>query len=637
MPSDPLSQSQSALDAVPETGSFDQPTPAPASPPGPGDLAALALQPGARPLPDYELVRLLGKGGFGEVWQARGPGGIDVALKFIRLDVRGSELEVRSLDVMKTIRHPNLAGLSGAWRTDPFLILAMELCDRSLKDRLDEARAQKLPGIPAKELLGYLRDAAAGLEALHEHHAQHRDIKPGNLLLLHRGVKVADFGLAKVLEQTVASHTGSMTLAYAAPEFFNGEVTRYSDQYSLAATYFQLRTGQLVFQGSHQQVMYAHLNVPPDLSKLLAAEQTVVARALAKLPAERWPSCEAFVNALAKAYNQDRQEKKAVKKDNQAPVPRAAVVATPKEKQKRELPEPLPKPVLPPAKPGALSPTVTLDLGGDVKMEFAFIDPQAKPDGGQFKMGSPPDEKERNPRETAFDAEKQHDVRITKPFYLAKVPVTQQQYALLAGDNPSYFRKGGKGEERLKDVPDKDASAFPVEMVSWMEAADFCRKMQPFREQMPAVLQQQNYRFALPTEAQWEYACRAGTTAPFSFGSILNGKQANCLGKFPYGTEEKGPYLDRTTKGDTYGANAWGLCDMHGNVWQWCEDYYGPYDENLTKEDPLRKVKHAEERRVLRGGSWSSNASYCRAAFRGWDVPDFRSYMVGFRLCFRLE
>jgi serine/threonine protein kinase len=166
---------------------------------------SMLLQPGSRPVPDspdYILIRKLGAGAFGEVWYAHGPGGLDVALKFIRLDAHVFATEFRSLEVMKSIRHPNLVSLFGAWRQDHWLILAMELCDRSLQDRLTEALNHNLPGIPLKELLSYMSHAANGLDALNAKQVQHRDVKPANLLLLNSGVKVADFGLAKALEQT---------------------------------------------------------------------------------------------------------------------------------------------------------------------------------------------------------------------------------------------------------------------------------------------------------------------------------------------------------------------------------------------------------------------------------------------------
>src|SRR5207245_10523508 len=191
-----------------------------------------------------------------------------------------------------------LVSLFGVWRTDNALILAMELCDRSLHDRLKEVRGQGLPGIPHGELLGYLRDAARGIDLLNDRHVQHRDVKPMNLLLLQGGVKVGDFGLAKLLERTVASNTGSMTPHYAAPECFAGTIAKQSDQYSLAVTYCLLRTGRLPFEGRPEQVMFGHLSGEPDLSRLPPAEQAIVARALAKKPELRWPSCQAFVEAL---------------------------------------------------------------------------------------------------------------------------------------------------------------------------------------------------------------------------------------------------------------------------------------------------------------------------------------------------
>ena len=142
---------------------------------------------------------------------------------------------------------------------------------------------------------------------------------------------------------------------------------------------------------------------------------------------------------------------------------------------------------------------VTVDLGGDVIMEFVLI-PK-----GKFMMGSPKDEKDRE------NDEMQHEVEITKPFYLAKYPVTQEQYQAITGKNPSWFCKDGK-EDGVKDL---DTKQFPVETVSWDDAQTFCKKL--------GENDKQKRQFRLPTEAEWEYACRAGTTTPFSFGAELNG------------------------------------------------------------------------------------------------------------------
>jgi serine/threonine protein kinase len=270
---------------------------------------SLFLVAGAEPVPGYQLVKRLGQGGFGEVWQATGPGGFPLALKFIRLGEPAGAVELRALEFMKKVRHPNLLGQYGAWQRDFTLIIAMELADDTLLNRHTAAVAEGLPGIPVDELLQYMRDAARGIDHLNEprpevgqpHGIQHRDIKPANLLRVGGGVKVADFGLAKVLQQSRASNSGCMTVAYAAPEFFHGATSERSDQYSLAVTYCQLRGNRLPFRGTKEEVMIGHLTNPPDLSMLPPAEQVVVARALSKKPEDRWPSCCAVVEALTAA------------------------------------------------------------------------------------------------------------------------------------------------------------------------------------------------------------------------------------------------------------------------------------------------------------------------------------------------
>lgn len=261
------------------------------------------VKAGSRPVPDapaYQLIEKIGAGAFGEVWRASAPGGIEVALKFIPLDsAERAETELRSVEVMKSIRHPNLVSLFGAWHKDNWLILAMELCDRSLQDRLAEVLSQQ-PLMPVDELFSYIRDAAAGLDALNARQIQHRDVKPANLLLVGSGVKVGDFGLAKVLEHTVG-HTGTGTLGYMAPECYTGKLSEQSDQYSLAATYYHLRTGKRLYNGTHAEVMYAQLASQPDLSSLPQDEAAVLRRALSRNPDDRWPSCSAFLNGMLAA------------------------------------------------------------------------------------------------------------------------------------------------------------------------------------------------------------------------------------------------------------------------------------------------------------------------------------------------
>src|SRR5262245_42931024 len=300
------------------------PQPAPAGPPPAppsapqelGSLPDITLAPGVEPVPGYRLVKFLGGGGFGKVWRAEAPGGFAMAMKFVDLTDRLGAAELQSLAVLRRARHPNILTVFSSWCSPSRLILAMELADGTLDGKLNEARQQGRAGIPGPDLLDYLRGAAAGLDYLNQprplaegeppRSIQHRDVKPANILLVAGAVKVADFGLARVMEKTVASHSGGLTPAFAAPEFFRGQATRQSDQYSLAVTYCMLRGGRLPFEGSQAELMLGHIQGKPDLSMLPAAERPAVARALSKTPEKRWPSCGDFVEALARAGAADR-------------------------------------------------------------------------------------------------------------------------------------------------------------------------------------------------------------------------------------------------------------------------------------------------------------------------------------------
>ncbi len=306
-----------ALSPIPQsaTGSLQRPSPSPSltelgSAAGKGQSNLHMLKQGGEPLPGYFLVEFLGRGSYGEVWKATGPGGFPLALKFITLDHPALATEVRALDLMKNLRHANLLSYFGAWQTGGLLIIALELADGTLMDRLVECQGRGLAGIPFPELIDYMRDIAKGIDFLNDYSLdgekrsgigiQHRDIKPQNLMLVGGSGRVGDFGLAKLMEHSVTSNTGAMTLAYAAPEFFSGETAKTSDQYSLAVTYCQLRTGQLPFRGQQAEIVSGHISRPPDLSGLPKIERPVVSRALSKMPDSRWPSCREFVEALAR-------------------------------------------------------------------------------------------------------------------------------------------------------------------------------------------------------------------------------------------------------------------------------------------------------------------------------------------------
>jgi Protein kinase domain/FHA domain len=261
--------------------------------------ANIDLRPGADPIPGFTLDCSLGEGTCGSVWKATAPGGIPIALKFVPLAGRNVELKMREIQIAKTLRHPNLVSIFSTWQSPDWIVIAMELADRTLMDRYEEAAAKGLPGIPRDELLEYMRDAAKGIDYLNDLHVQNRDIKPSNLLLVGGAVKIADFGTARSLHGSVTHSRCLGTPAYAAPEYLLNKTSNRSDQYSLAVTYCELRGGRLPFDGSVVEVYQAHLNKPPDLGMLPEPERPAVAKALSKKPRDRWPSCRAFIDALA--------------------------------------------------------------------------------------------------------------------------------------------------------------------------------------------------------------------------------------------------------------------------------------------------------------------------------------------------
>jgi hypothetical protein len=263
----------------------------------------------AEPIPGYRLLDRLGAGGFGEVWRCEAPGGIFKAVKIIHGDLRSrdndlvryAEQELKALKRVKQVRHPYLLALDRYDIIEGRLMIVMELADCNLWDRFRACRDRGLPGIPRDELMQYMAESAEVLDLFNDQfQLQHLDIKPQNLFMLHNHVKVADFGQVKDLQGLIAQVTGGITPVYAAPETFDGIITRFCDQYSLACVYQELLTGVRPFDGcSINQLLMQHLNLPPNLEPSPPADRPALLRALAKRPDDRWPSVTAFVRALA--------------------------------------------------------------------------------------------------------------------------------------------------------------------------------------------------------------------------------------------------------------------------------------------------------------------------------------------------
>lgn len=237
---------------------------------------------------------------------------------------------------------------------------------------------------------------------------------------------------------------------------------------------------------------------------------------------------------------------------------------------------------------------------------------------GRFIMGSPPNEPERRP------GEDQVQVTLTKGFWMGKFEATQGQWKHIVGKLPA---------EPTADLPEGDD--YPMGNVNFADVEDFCRKLTDMAHSSGSL--PKDWEFRLPTEAQWEYACRAGTTTATSFGDSLSNNQANFKGK-PYNGGESSPSSGKAAKVGSYPANAWGIHDMHGNTYEWCRDWYhhrlpGGVDPDLyAARDTATKSEHGDISRCRRGGCWSDEGWPCRSAFRLRFEPDRRYDHIGFRV-----
>ncbi|MDR1493276.1 MAG: formylglycine-generating enzyme family protein [Planctomycetaceae bacterium] len=230
-------------------------------------------------------------------------------------------------------------------------------------------------------------------------------------------------------------------------------------------------------------------------------------------------------------------------------------------------------------------------------VEYAFR--QSPP--GNFKIGSPSDESNRG------NDEKQHEATLTHGFWMGETEVTQEQWESVMGNNPSHF-KGGQ---------------LPVESVSWNDCQDYIKKLND--------LVSSDYRFSLPTETQWEYVCRAGTTTVYSFGDSREElKEYAWFGAYHVEDGLKASSEKTTNVVGQKKSNVWGLYDMHGNVWEWCNDWYGDYPSGSVT-NPTGATSGSD--RVVRGGGGNNGARCCRSAFRSYSAPDDRLNSLGLRLC----
>jgi formylglycine-generating enzyme required for sulfatase activity len=550
----------------------------------------------------FTIEKRLGGGGFGVAYKAienrTGKLLVIKTLNHIQQEKEDFE-QLQKNFVNEAVRlaqcnHPHIVKVQEMIQEDGLWGMVMEFIDGD-----DLARYVDQQGKLAEdEALRYIKQVGQALEYVHERGFLHRDVKPNNIIL-RRDSKEAvliDFGLARKYNAGLTgSMTSSMTEGYAPIEQYDrqGRFGPYTDVYALAATLYSLLTAEVPLPAVYRK--YGELPPPKQMNSQISDRVSDgIVKGMALSPEDRPQSVREWLELL-------------IPSNANSPTP-SPVIYPPQPKieiltQKFEFEYA----TLTVKSSGFLglgttheitrhrgqAEFFTEDLGNGIILEMVAIP------GGTFMMGSPDGE--------GRDSEKpQHRVTI-QPFFMGKYTITQEQYEAVMRNNPSHF-KGKK---------------LPVESVNWHKAVEFCAKLSD----------KTGKKYQLPSEAQWEYACRAGITTPFHFGQTITTDLANYDGNYTYGSAPKGEYRRKTTNVGSFPPNAFGLHDMHGNVWEWCEDIWNKNYINAPCDgSSWIESNENDNHRLLRGGSWIFNPAYCRSANRGRNTPDLDSRNLGFRV-----
>jgi formylglycine-generating enzyme required for sulfatase activity len=412
------------------------------------------------------------------------------------------------------------------------------------------------------------------LQFIHENQVIHRDIKPENIIRSKTGkLFLIDFGVSKETSGTILTRVGTIT---GTPGYAPPEQFR-GMVYHSSDLYSLAVTCVRLLTGHFQEA---------DGSDQLFDTNRMEWqwRKYVSLSQELTTILETMLQDIpAKRYQSATEVLAAL--TNQKTIVISSPINPPK----------------PPANTNVninLQSSFTEDLGNGVKLEMIAIP------GRTFLMGSPANEAERYNSESP-----QHQVTVPS-FFMGKYPLTQAQYQAIMGGNPSYF----KGNNR------------PIEQVSWNDAVNFCQKLS----------QRAGKNYRLPSEAEWEYACRAGTKTPFSFGDNITTDLVNYNGNYPYKSATRGKYREQTTDVGTFPPNAFGLYDMHGNVWEWCEDDWHENYINAPTDGSAWNSWSGSNQKIVRGGSWLDSPGNCRCAYRYRISLDNWNDLLGFRLAVSL-
>ena len=614
---------------------------------------------------EYHLKQFLGCGGYGAVYKAyqviKDQRMREVAVKLIAPedDETKAEKQLIELKAAFNLNHEHLihsyTGGSCKVQGDEYLFIVMEIAETNLEKKL---KTEKISIPEVKEIV---KATATALQYLHNSAPRkaHRDIKPANLLYVIdkeakevKKWKVSDFGSLREIGTKNSARTSDRrgTTSYLSPEAFDGILEIHCDMWSLGIMTAEILTGTRPFMADTEaQLMKKIIEEKPEIdwSKIPEPFTAIVRGCLEKQREKRWTAEQVLTALKPKVQSQssvisslkvNKEITKstlippettpppeiappAVQPSSIAPAPRISsptpqsvpqsvaqrLSTTPPQQLTPRILVPQPvAPVVKAPKQQRQPEYISEDIGCGVTLEMASIP------GGIFAMGSPSTEEGREEHETP-----QHQVTIPA-FYAGKYLITQAQWQAVIGNNnlwkevmgnipskPSYF----KGEKR------------PIENISWHMAVEFCNKLS----------KKTGKKYRLLSEAEWEYACRAGTKAPFHFGKTITPELVNYNGNKSYANAPKGLYREQTTDVGSFPPNAFGLYDMHGNLLEWCSDKWHDNYKGAPTDGSSWETGFSN-RRVLRGGSWNNSAVLCRSALRYSYPAGDRNYYFGFRV-----
>ena len=571
----------------------------------------------------YQIIKFLGQGAFGDTYLAKDldlPGQPQCVVKHLKpkdpnpdhlLMAKGLfDKEAQTLYKLGKL-HDQIPSLSAHFEENREFYLVQDFIEGH------DLTKELILGKKSSEshTIKLLHDILEVLAIVHQQNVIHRDLKPANLMRRQDGkIILIDFGAVKEISTMVVNAQGQTrftvgigTSGYMPSEQANGKPKLCSDIYAVGMIGIQALTGQPPDT----------LPEDPQTGEVIWRNQAQVSNNLGNILdkmvrdhfSQRYPNAEQALQAILSLLSP-------------LPPPPPPPTPTPTVYQSLGKKSPQPVKVLSNSLKTVQFETVTVNSKGQITKRSqsqaqVFTETIAKDitlemvsiPKGSFTMGAPASE-----AKSYYFERPQHQVTI-KPFLLGKYPINQAQWAAVA--------KLPKIQYDLKPDPSHfKGKNLPVENVSWNDAVEFCVRLS----------QKTGRSYRLPSEAEWEYACRAGTTTPFHFGDTVTPDLVNYRGNNSYGSAPKGIYRETTTAVGSFPPNSFGLYDMHGNVWEWCQDIYHDNYNGAPIDGSAWESGGDNKNRVRRGGSWSSNVVDCRGAYRHWLSADIRNWFFGFRV-----